>query len=446
MTSFAGGDPFDGRRPVAGKFQSLRGFRDLLPGETEHWQRFEAQARELLRRYGYREVRVPHLEATELFARSVGEATDIVGKEMFTFDAGDESVSLRPEMTAQVCRAYIQHGLDRKGINRLYYLGPAFRKERPQRGRLRQFHQLGLEVFGEPAPETDVEAVAVAWELTGALGIDRKRLIVGSLGDAETRPAYREALQEFLQGVSGRLCQDCVARIRTNPMRVLDCKREECRAATEGAPDILEHLSDEASRHFDAVLEGLGRLGIEPEIDPRLVRGLDYYVRTTFEIRAAGLGAQDAVLGGGRYDGLVKALGGADVPGLGWAAGIERLMIAAGLDEAVAPPQLDVYLVTLGEGARAGALERVQALRGEGLAVAWDTSGHGLGGQMKRAGRSGARYAVLVGDDELEQGRATIKDLASGEQLEGPLESAELARWVRSAGGADATAPGESEA
>jgi histidyl-tRNA synthetase len=418
---------------VAGRFQSLRGFRDLLPGETEHWQRFEAQARELMRRYGYREIRVPHLEATELFARSVGEATDIVGKEMFTFETGEESVSLRPEMTAQVCRAYIQHGLDRRGIQRLYYLGPAFRKERPQRGRLRQFHQLGLEVFAEPAPETDVEAIAVAWELIGALGIAGRRLVVGSLGDAGTRPAYRAALQEFLEGVSDRLCQDCVARIGTNPMRVLDCKKDGCRAATEGAPSILEHLSDEARAHFDSVLDGLGRLGIEAEVDPRLVRGLDYYVRTTFEIRAAGLGAQDAVLGGGRYDGLVKALGGGDVPGLGWAAGIERLMIAAGLDDALAAPELDAYLVTLGERARGEALARVQALRAEGLAVAWDTSGHGLGGQMKRAGRSGARYAVLVGDDELDRGQATIKDLSSGKQLEGPLDPAALARWVREA-------------
>jgi histidyl-tRNA synthetase len=411
----------------------LRGFRDLLPGQTEHWQRFEARVRELMRRYGYREIRVPHLEATELFARSVGEATDIVGKEMFTFEAGEESVSLRPEMTAQVCRAYIQHGLDRKGIHRLYYVGPAFRKERPQRGRLRQFHQVGLEVFAEPAPETDVEAIAVAWQLVEGLGIAGKRLVVNSLGDPEARAEYRAALEAFLQGVSDRLCRDCVARIATNPMRVLDCKKEGCREATRGAPSILDHLSADAREHFDAVVAGLRRLGIEPEIDPRLVRGLDYYVRTTFEIRAEGLGAQDAVLGGGRYDGLVKALGGGDVPGLGWAAGIERLMIAAGLEDEEASAELDVYLVTLGEAARGQALERVERLRSEGLAVAWDTSGHGLGGQMKRAGRSGARFAVLVGDDELDRDRATIKDLSSGEQLEGPLEAHALAGWVRSA-------------
>jgi histidyl-tRNA synthetase len=418
---------------VAGRFQSLRGFRDLLPGQTEHWQRFEGRVRELMRRYGYREIRVPHLEATELFARSVGEATDIVGKEMFTFDAGDESVSLRPEMTAQVCRAYIQHGLDRKGMHRLYYVGPAFRKERPQRGRLRQFHQVGLEVFAEPAPATDVEAIAVAWQLVDGLGIEGKRLVVNSLGDPDARAEYRKALQAFFRGAADQLCRDCVARIDTNPMRVLDCKKVGCREATQGAPSILDHLSDEARRHFDAVGAGLGRLGIEPEIDPRLVRGLDYYVRTTFEIRAEGLGAQDAVLGGGRYDGLVKALGGGDVPGLGWAAGIERLMIAAGLEDDEASAELDVYLVTLGEPARAQALERVERLRAEGLAVVWDTSGHGLGGQMKRAGRSGARFAVLIGDDELARDRATIKDLSSGEQLEGPLEPRALASWVRSA-------------
>lgn len=418
---------------MAGRYQSLRGFRDLLPGQTEHWQRFEERVRELMRRYGYREIRVPHLEATELFARSVGEATDIVGKEMFTFETGDESVSLRPEMTAQVCRAYVQHGLDRRGMHRLYYLGPAFRKERPQRGRLRQFHQVGLEVFAEPAPETDVESIAVAWEMVGALGIRGRRLVLNSLGDPSSRAGYRQGLQAYLREVADRLCRDCVGRIETNPMRVLDCKKEGCREATAGAPSVLDYLDGPAREHFDAVRSGLARLGIEPEIDPRLVRGLDYYVRTTFEIRADGLGAQDAVLGGGRYDGLVKALGGGDVPGLGWAAGIERLMIAAGLEDVEAAPELDAYLVTLGERARAQALERVQELRARGLAVAWDTSDHGLGGQMKRAGRSGARFAVLVGDDELDRARATIKDLGSGEQLEGPLEADELARWIAAA-------------
>lgn len=427
---------------MAARYQSLRGFRDLLPGETEHWQRFEAGTRDLMRRYGFREIRVPHLEATDLFARSVGEATDIVGKEMFTFDTGDESVSLRPEMTAQVCRAYIEHGLDRQGVGRLFYIGPAFRKERPQRGRLRQFHQVGLEVFAEPAPETDVEVIAAAWEMVGSLGIEGRRLIVGSLGDSEDRVVYREKLQAFLHGVEVRVCEDCRSRIDRNPLRVLDCKREGCREATADAPRLLDHLGDAARAHFERVRGGLSELGIEAEIDPRLVRGLDYYVRTTFEIRCAGLGAQDAVLGGGRYDGLVRALGGADVPGLGWAAGIERLLIAAGLEDEKVRPRLDLYYVTLGDRARSGALARVQQLRAAGLAVAWDTAGHGLGGQMKRAGRSGARFAVLVGDDELDRGRATVKDLATGEQTEGPLDPAGLAEWVGRAAG-EARAPGE---
>lgn len=414
------------------RHQTLRGFRDLLPGETEHWQHFEAGARELFRRYAFREIRPPHLEATELFVRSVGEATDIVGKEMFTLDAGEgETVSLRPEITASVCRAYVQHALDRAGLSRFFYIGPAFRKERPQKGRLRQFHQAGVEVLGEASPETDVEVIAVGVDLVKMAEIGEWRLLLNSIGDPACRPAHRAALVAFLEARREQLCGECQDRIERNPLRVLDCKKETCQAATTGAPSTAEHLCGACRAHFEGVRRGLDRLAIPYELTPRLVRGLDYYVRTTFEIQAGGLGAQNAVLGGGRYDALVKELGGGDVPGIGWAAGIERLLIAAGKEGVEAPAELDAFVVTLGERAREVALPLVQALRAHGLAVNWDPAGRGLGGQMKRAGRSGARFAVLVGDDELDCGRSTLKDLASGEQGEGPLEPAELARLVR---------------
>ncbi len=415
---------------MAGKYQSLRGFRDLLPGETEHWQRFEVEARQILRSYALREIRVPHLEATELFTRSVGEATDIVGKEMFSFDAGESSVSLRPEMTAQVCRAYIQHGFDRRGLQRLYYIGPAFRKERPQKGRLRQFHQIGVEVFGESSPASDAEIMALGIEIVRAAGVDQTRLLINSIGDVTTRPAFRAALIEALHPVHDKLCADCQDRLQRNPLRVLDCKKSGCQELSAAAPSILDFLSVPAREHFDEVLAQLDRLGIDAVVEPRLVRGLDYYVHTTFELRAEGLGAQNTVLGGGRYDGLVRALGGGEVSGMGWAAGIERLFIAAGLDDRPRDAELDVYLVTLGDVAGAQALSRVQALRRAGLAVGWDSARHGLGGQMKRAGRSGARWAILLGDDELARGRATIKDLKSGEQSEAPIDAEALSAWM----------------
>lgn len=412
---------------MAARYQSLRGFNDLLPGQTEHWRRFELAAHELFRRYGFREIRPPHLETTDLFVRSVGQETDIVGKEMFTFETGDDSLTLRPEVTASVCRAYVEHSLDRAGITRLYYLGPCFRKERPQKGRLRQFHQAGVEVFGESSPETDVEVIAVALDLARAAGVASPKLLVNSIGDDACRPAYREKLVAALREREASLCEDCRKRIDRNPLRVLDCKNERCRAALADAPRTVDHLCDDCRRHFDGVRAGLDRLGVPYEVDPGLVRGLDYYKRTTFEIRAEGLGSQNAVLGGGRYDGLIAELGGGKIAGIGWAAGIERLLIAAGLDEKPADPELEAFVVTLGDAARERALPLVQELRRRGVGTMWDPTGHGLGGQMKRAGRSGARFAVLMGDDELARGAVTLKNLASGEQSEAPLDADRLA-------------------
>lgn len=425
------------------KFQTLRGFRDLLPGQTEVFARFEAKARDILACYGYREIRTPILEPTELFVRSVGEETDIVGKEMFSFQVDDDRMTMRPEVTAAVCRAFIQHGLDRKGHTRLWYMGPCFRKERPQKGRYRQFHQVGAEVFGEGTPETDVETLAMAADIVRAAGASDIEIFVNSIGDGACRPVYRQKLIAFLESIADKLSAESQARIRTNPMRVLDSKLEHEQELFREAPSIADHLCDVCRAHYDAVREGLTKLGIAHTCEPRLVRGLDYYVNTTFEIRArTGLGAQNTVLGGGRYDGLVRALGGGDVPGLGWAAGIERLLLAAGFDEEhEEAPQLDVYYVTLGPQAREGALAALQALRALGLRASWDTAGHGLGGQMKRAGRSGARFALLVGDDELARGTATVKDLVTGEQMESSAAADAIARLVREKAG---SASGES--
>ncbi|UCF68643.1 MAG: histidine--tRNA ligase [Acidobacteriota bacterium] len=422
------------------RFQSLRGFHDQLPGRTEHWRRFETLAHALFSLYGFREIRPPHLEPTELFVRSVGELTDIVGKEMFTLKAGDESISLRPEITASVCRAYIQHGLDRRGANRLYYIGPAFRRERPQKGRLRQFHQAGVEVLGESDPEADVEVIVLGARLVERLGIEGFELRVNSLGDAACRPRYREALVAALRDRADRLCEDCRSRIERNPLRVLDCKRDSCQQLLEEVPTGLEFLCQDCERHFERVREGLEQLEVKATVDARLVRGLDYYVRTAFEIATAGLGAQNAVLGGGRYDGLIRDLGGGDVSGLGWACGIERLLLAAALTEHDNPPKLDAFVVTLGPRARERALGLVEGLRARNVATMWDTAGHGLGGQMKRAGRSGAAYAVLIGDDELARGTVTLKDLTTGEQREAPLGLDALAAELTRARGADARA------
>lgn len=419
---------------MARRYQTLRGFKDLLPGETEHWQAFERDARELCRRYGFREIRTPHLEPTELFVRSVGQETDIVGKEMFTFDAGDDSVTLRPEITASVCRSFVEHSLGRQGQTRLYYIGPCFRRERPQKGRLRQFHQVGVEILDEPAPGADVELIALGLAIVEAAGVPNHQLLINSIGDDQCRPRFRQALIDFLKSKAEVLCEDCRRRIDRNPLRVLDCKNAPCQAALLDAPRTVDHLCEPCRDHFAQVTGGLEALGIPYQIEPKLVRGLDYYVRTTFEVRAVGLGSQDAVLGGGRYDGLVAELGGGPVPAIGWAAGMERLLIASGKEEQPVPQSLDAFIVTLGEAARARVLPLVQALRRLGLAVGWDSGGRGLNSQMKRADRQGARSAVLIGDDELARERVTIKDLATGQQGEGPLAPAALADYLRQAG------------
>ncbi|MFN4865925.1 MAG: histidine--tRNA ligase [Cyanobium sp.] len=392
--------------------QSLRGMVDLLPGQTPLWRQVEDTARAHFRRAAVQEIRTPLLEVTELFARGIGEATDVVGKEMYTFlDRGERSCTLRPEGTASVVRAAIQHGLLSQGAQRLWYGGPMFRYERPQAGRQRQFHQLGLELLGFADARSDVEAIAIAWDLLADLGVGGLALELNTLGSPDDRARYREQLVAWLEAHRDRLDPDSQARIHANPLRVLDSKHPDTQALLAAAPSLAEALSAESRERFAQVQAGLAALQIPMQLNPRLVRGLDYYSHTAFEITSSQLGAQATVCGGGRYDGLVQQLGGPATPAIGWALGMERLVLL--LSQASAPPgqSIDLYVVSRGEAAEALALPLARACRAAGLAVEWDASGAAFAKQFKRADRSGARYAAVIGDGEAAEGVARLKDL-----------------------------------
>ncbi len=413
------------------KLQSLRGLVDLLPQQTPLWQHIEATAREHFRRAGVFEIRTPLLEHTELFARGIGEATDVVGKEMYTFiDRGERSCTLRPEGTASVVRAAIEHGLLSQGAQRLWYSGPMFRYERPQAGRQRQFHQIGVEWLGVADAASDAEVIALAWDLLAALGVGGLALELNSLGSPEDRAAYREQLVAWLEAHRDQLDADSQARISTNPLRVLDSKHPDTQALLAGAPTLGAALAPESRERFAAVQAALTALEIPFVLNPRLVRGLDYYSHTAFEITSSQLGAQATVCGGGRYDGLVQQLGGAPTPAIGWALGMERLVLlleqrlAAGeLD--LAAPAPDLYVVSRGAAAEQAGLALAVALRRLGLAVERDSSGSTFGKQFKRAERSGAPWAAVIGDDEVASGQVRLKPLlpqgdpasGAGEQL-----------------------------
>ncbi len=404
--------------------KAVRGFKDILPGESEKWVYIETLARRFFQAYGFREIRIPILEKTELFARSIGETTDIVEKEMYTFlDRHKESLTLRPEATAGICRAVIENGLYAKAkVLKLFTIGPMFRHERPQKGRLRQFHQLNAEVFGSEAPGTDAEIIALAMDILKAGGAENLRLEINSLGCPKCRPAFRKALQEFLMGLKDKLCEDCRRRTERNPLRALDCKRKECQELYTEAPLIKDYWCEECHKHFEKVLAFLEIQGLSYQINQRLVRGLDYYVRTTFEIKAEGLGAQDTVAAGGRYDGLLKALGGPDIPGIGFAIGVERFLLVAKLPQDLIPP-LDVYVAALGEEAYGHLLPLVHELRREGLSVEIDHEGRSLKAQLKQANKLKARFALIVGENEQKQGQALWRDMETGKQESLPLAS-----------------------
>ena len=404
------------------KLQSLRGMVDLLPAQTALWQRVENEAREQFRRACVQEIRTPLLEVTELFARGIGEATDVVGKEMYTFlDRGDRSCTLRPEGTASVVRAAIQHGLLSQGPQRLWYAGPMFRYERPQAGRQRQFHQIGLECLGFTDARSDVEAIAVAWDLLTSLGIQGLALELNTLGSSEDRARYREQLVAYLQQHRDRLDPDSQDRLERNPLRILDSKNTQTQAVLMDAPTLANALAEESRKRFEQVKAGLEALAIPYTLNPRLVRGLDYYSHTAFEITSTQLGAQATVCGGGRYDGLVEQLGGPVTPAIGWALGMERLVMLLGQQEASMPP--DLYLVSRGQAAESAALLLARSLRLAGLRVERDPSGAAFGKQFKRADRSGSPWAAVLGDGELERGVVCLKPLREeAEELELPLK------------------------
>ena len=405
--------------------RGIKGVKDILPDEIARWQLIEDMARRLSLSYGYQEIRVPVFEMTELFARSIGASTDIVEKEMYTFqDRDGTSLTLRPEATAGVVRAYIEHNLGGSAVSqKFFYLGPMFRHERPQAGRLRQFHQYGVEYFGMRSPLADVEVVSLLWRFLSGLGLPDLTLEINSLGDAADRLPYKAALLEFLKTREDRLCQNCRRRMGTNPLRVLDCKVPGCQTATEDAPRITDHLSAGSRRHFEDVQAGLRDLGIPFSLNSRLVRGLDYYTQTIFEVTSGRLGAQNAVAAGGRYDGLVEALGGASTPAVGFAVGLERVALVLPAS-AIPRPHSLIFVAAFGEQGVTAGTRVLDELRGLGLRADTDYRASTLKAHLRQADRLGAEYVVIIGDDEVTKGRLLVRNMRTKEQEELPLLTA----------------------
>ena len=402
------------------KLTAVRGVKDILPEESPSWRGAEHLAREIFTRYGYGEIRVPVFERTELFSRGIGEGTDIVSKEMYTFkDKGGDSITLRPEATASICRAYVQNGLhNRPGVSKLFCIGPMFRYERPQAGRLRQFHQIDAEVFGAEDPAIDAELIVMLMEFLDAMGVEGLALQINNLGDKECRPAYAAALKEFLQRETKHLGPEIAERIERNPLRFLDSKYPDHQEIIARAPRIDAFWNDACREHLSSVCEFLEGAGVTYAINPRLVRGLDYYCLTVFEVTSENLGAQNAVCGGGRYDGLVEELGGPPTPAIGFAIGMERLLQLAG-EKAPAPQEgTQVYIVALGDAAQRQVFELASELRAQGIRTERSFGGGSMKSQMKRADRSGAAFVLLLGDDEAAKGVVSVRHMAESRQSE----------------------------
>lgn len=412
--------------------QALKGTHDILPEEVYKWDYMEGVIRDVCARYGYKEIRTPIIEATELFQRGIGDTTDVVTKEMYTFtDRGNRSVTLRPENTASAVRAYLEHKMyGDQQVHKMFYIGSMFRYDRPQAGRYREFHQFGLEVLGASSPLADAEVIAMACEIFHRLGLKDLDLHLNSIGDKNCRSAYRQKLIEFFEGKKDQLCDDCRERLYKNPLRILDCKEEGCKKASIGAPEITDYLCDDCHKKFEAVKHYLDGLGISYTVDPRLVRGLDYYTNTAFEIQYPPLGAQSAVCGGGRYDGLVEEIGGPSTPGIGFAIGLERLLLALEMQNLIPAPkaQKRVYIAALGEDAVAEGFKIQEELRGLGVLTDMDLQGRSLKGQMKQAGKLDSQFTVIIGSNELEKGAAAVKNMADGTQKDIPF--AEVAGYI----------------
>ena len=414
------------------KIQAVKGTRDLLPPETAVWAAVERAARETFEAYGYSEIRTPILEDTELFVRSVGESTDIVGKEMYTFtDRKGRSLSLRPESTASVARAFVQHGMHSDPLPlKVYYIGPHFRYERPQKGRYRQFFQIGAELLGDAGPQSDGELLLMLVRFLSVLGFEELVVQLNTVGDAESREAYRSGLLAYLEPHRQALSQDSQRRLDTNPLRILDSKDADDHRVLEGAPRLESFLNAESAQHFETVCSLLDRHGVAYSIEPRLVRGLDYYTRTVFEIISEGLGAQDAIVGGGRYDGLIEELGGQPLPGIGFAIGEDRLIEV--LPERFRKAALETTLVTVAAVPPVPAAEAVllaEELRSESLPVLAELTDRSVRSALKRADRAGADWIVLIGEEELAAGTATVRNLERGSQE--TLPRGEVATYLR---------------
>ena len=397
-----------------------RGTKDILPDTVAQWTHVEKVIRELCARYGYHEIRTPIFEHTELFLRGIGETTDVVEKEMYTFtDRGERSLTLRPENTASVVRSYLQNKLyAADALVKLFYIGSMFRYDRPQAGRYREFHQFGVEALGEASSAVDAEIIVLAVEFLRALGLQELKLHLNSVGCPKCRPVYREKLQEFFRPHLEELCTDCRSRFERNPLRLLDCKNEHCHALAEDAPRITDCLCDECRTHFAEVQSYLTAAGVPFELDANLVRGLDYYTKTAFEVKYTPLGAQSAVAGGGRYDGLVEEVGGPPTPGIGFAVGLERVLLA--LEKQGLLPEereaVDVFVVALGEAAQIPAFKLLHELRAAKLSAAMDFAGRSMKAQMKQANKKNARFVAILGEDEVKEASALLKDMKTSEQ------------------------------
>ena len=418
------------------KIRSIRGTHDILPGSVELWQKIEVTARQLFERYGYGEIRSPILEETELFARSIGAETDIVRKEMYTLsDSRGKKITLRPEGTASVVRAYLEHHLYTKGlVNKLYYLGPMFRHERPQQGRYRQFHQIGAEVLGSDHPAVEAEVIEMLQSLLRELDLKDFRLLLNSVGCPRCRPPYLERLREVLGPKQSHLCVDCRRRLVNNPLRIFDCKNPSCQPLIKQTPSLLDQLCEECGDHFDRFLKYLDVQGIDYQKEPRLVRGLDYYVRTTFEIVSERLGpTQNALMGGGRYDGLSELLGGPPTKGFGFALGMERFVLVLSGKEDIQPayqaPSPQIFLVYLDEAALEETLKLARELRQQGIFAYFDFEGRSLKAQMRQANRLRAQFTCIIGQTEIESGEFPLKRMADGVQV--VLKRSEIADYMK---------------
>ena len=407
------------------KIQSIRGVKDILPDEIWKWQYIESVAHNIFPRYGFKEIRLPIFENTRLFSRSIGEATDIVEKEMYTFnDRGGDSITLRPEGTASVVRAYVQHKMyNPPSVLKMFYIGPMFRYERPQAGRLRQFNQIGVEGMGSPSPIVDVEVMTMLMEFFRELGLNNIKLEINSLGSQECRPRYRELLKTEIEKHLDHLCSNCTTRYQRNPLRVLDCKVEQCGKIAEGLPKLIDHLDAASANHFSEVRSLLDSAGTPYSVNPSLVRGLDYYNRTAFEVTSKHLGAQNAICGGGRYDTLVEELDGPSTPCFGFALGLERLVSLVPFNDMKNFQKYpDVFIVCLGEETKTTGFQIAHELRLKGFWVERDYEMGSMKSQMRKANKTQSRFSLILGENEIRSGKFVLKNMATGEQKECPAQ------------------------